>query len=169
MPWKFSICFSLAPAALEKHWEVSIGFGWDRDGIFSASPEAHTSHLELHLHAHRIQADCLGLHLWADLMGSPHACKWGSLSRSLAPERPRAGFSWNLLPRQFQTRRHNKEFLFPCSCACQEDTTQLGFPDWGNLFKRGLFEKREGIQGLILIPANREKRMLVSQLSECKN
>lgn len=30
-------------------------------------------------------------------------------------------------------------------------------------------KKREGIQGLILIPANREKRMLVSQLSECKN
>lgn len=30
-------------------------------------------------------------------------------------------------------------------------------------------KKWEGIQGLILIPANTEERMLVSQLSECKN
>lgn len=112
MPWKFSICFSLAPAASEKHSEVSIGLGRDGDGVFSTSPEAYTPLGELHLHAHRMPSDCFGLHLWADPMGSPHACQWSFLSPSLAPKRQRASFSWDLLPRQSQTRHHNKEFFF---------------------------------------------------------
>lgn len=113
MPWKFSICFSLAPAASEKHSEVSIGFGRDGDVVFSTSPEAYTPLGELHLHAHRMPSDCFGLHLWADPMGSPHACQWSSLSPSLSPKRQRASFPWNLLLRQSQTRYHNKEFFFP--------------------------------------------------------
>ena len=124
MPSKFSICFSSAPAASEKHSEVSIGLGRDGDGVFSTSPEAYTPLGELHLHAHRMPSDCFGLHLWADPMGSPHACQWSFLSLSLAPKRQRASFSWNLLPRQSQTRHHNKEFFcFPCLCVCQEDAT----------------------------------------------
>lgn len=174
MPWKFSICFSLAPAALEKHSEVSIGFGWGRDGIFSASPEAYTPLGELHLYAHRMPSDCLGLYLWADPMGSPHACKWSSLSPSPAPKRQRAGFSWNLLPRQSQTRHYNKDFFsfFPFARVCARRTPRnLVFQTEVIYWNVDYLKKKngKGYRAWFLIPANIEKRMLVSQLSECKN